>query len=285
MSKPELLRYVELELWSRFSAKLWRGFGLVVAVAAVAGLLGVPYYIRSELSSHLMEVQNTFAKRTEILLQYGKLLSLLSTTYSVKKLELTQQVVLTNQAIDSLLARQIDEELRGQLKGARDYLTQAAWWEEYAHPEVSPRDLIAISLPRTDMYREVKILPHKRITAEERIGGMMVAGTSFPHAVNDGTLRGVMMDTKFRVAHLLAYRLALKDLRGKIVEYDDDASKPEQELNIAIIYNEEFQPAYEGHLDKVASELLVRGEREKFEQYGYLYKIQNEIPAVRVKVD
>jgi hypothetical protein len=280
MTRPELLDYVELKLWSGLVRRLLKWAGAVLVIYALAGTFGFMYYIHSQVDARIKNAEAVYAKKSATLLTYAKLQILLTEAYSTKKLELAREVVLALQGIDQTMAVVKDQRVRAQLDGAQYYLTQDVSWDEYASDEVSPKNLQAISLPRTDLYPIIRILPPREIKAEDTIGGKEISGVAMPHAVNDGTLRGVMLDVKFRIVELRAYRRAMQDVDRRIVEYG--ATTPSQELmnesEVATAASQEFDPAYKRYVAEASNRLLLGGEREIFAKYEYLYSIEKIVP-------
>jgi hypothetical protein len=42
ISRDDLLKYIELDLWSRFQGRLWAMAAIFVTAVSIAGVLGVP---------------------------------------------------------------------------------------------------------------------------------------------------------------------------------------------------------------------------------------------------
>jgi hypothetical protein len=123
-------------------------------------------------------------------------------------------------------------------------------------------------------------LPPREITVPQALGGRGVGGFSAPHAVNDGTLRGVMLDVKFRIVHLRAYRKAMQDINRRILEYGGDTAfqKLMNKSAVATTVSQEFIPAYERYVAEASDKLLLDEERKIFRKYGYLYRVENIVP-------
>jgi len=185
------------------------------------------------------------------------------------------------EGIDHVMPTVKDQNVRNQLDGARHYLIQDVRWDEYANAEVAPKNLKGISLPRTDLYPNIPILPHRAITVEQVLGGRGMGGTSMPHAVNDGTLRGVMLDVKFRIVHLRAYRKAMEVINRKILEYGAATASQKliNESGVTAVVNEEFTPAYRYCVAEASDKLLLDEERKIFQKYEYLYRVENIVPT------
>ncbi len=280
MGKPEWLEYVELKLWAGFERKLWFYAGLVLVIYSLAGTFGIVYYIDSKVDARTKEAEFRYSEKSETLLRYAKLQILLTEAYSAKRLELAQQVVLAVQGIDHVMATINDQKVRDQLEGARYYLIQDVRWDDYANEEVGPKNLKAIALPRTDLYPNIPILPPRTIRVEQALGGRGMGGFSAPHAVNDGTLRGVMLDIKFRIVQLRAYRKAMEHINRRILEYGGDTAfqKLMNKTAVATSVDQEFVPAYERYVAEASDKLLVAEERNIFRKYEYLYRVENIVP-------
>lgn len=280
MSGSEFLEYVELKLWSGFERKLWLYAGLILVLYSLAGTFGIVYYIDSKIEARTKEAEVRYSEKSETLLQYAKLQILLTEAYSTKKLELAQQVVLAVQGIEHAKATVNDQKVRNQLEGARFYLIQDVSWDEYANEEVGPKNLKAIALPAADLYPNIPILPPRRIEVQQALGGRFIGGTSAVHAVNDGTLRGVMLDVKFRIVQLRAYRKAMDHINRRILEYggDTDFQKMVKKIAVAAAVDQEFFSAYERYVAEASDKLLLDEERKIFQKYGYLYRIENIAP-------
>src|ERR1043165_413758 len=93
LSKDDLLKYVELDLWSRFQDRLWKIVGIVMTIVTVLGLLGVPYYIRTEVTSHLVNREKEFTLRIKEITEYSKLLALLRGRYDGEKYRLDGDIL------------------------------------------------------------------------------------------------------------------------------------------------------------------------------------------------
>ncbi len=283
MTRSELLEYIRLKLWDELSKKLRWWAGAILAGYAILGTLGIKFYLNSQIDARTREAATRYSERSQALLRYAGLQTLLVQAYSVKRLELTQQVVLSVDSIDRVLSTTKVQELRNQLDGARHYLIEDIWWDEYASEEVSPRNLRGISLPRVDLYPALAILPHRSITVEESIGGKGMMASSMPHAVQDGTLRGVMLDVKFRIVELRAFRRAMQEMNRRIVTgiVATNLERPPTSQDLKIIVNEEFLPVYAQSVEETADQFLLGAEKDIFGKYESLYRIQNILPPER----
>ncbi len=94
ISRDDLLKYVELDLWSRFRERLWGVLATFLTLITVAGYLGVPYYIRSEMDRRLTEQQATFARRMAEAVTYSELLSMTAVRYHEARFELQKDMAL-----------------------------------------------------------------------------------------------------------------------------------------------------------------------------------------------
>src|SRR5260370_9772903 len=73
----KLAAYIETDLWSRFQTRLWKVVAIVLTGVAIAGLLGIPYYIRSEIQARLQTQSKLYSDRLDEVAAYATAWSLL----------------------------------------------------------------------------------------------------------------------------------------------------------------------------------------------------------------
>jgi hypothetical protein len=272
LSRDELLRYIELELWSRFSARLWGLLAGSLLVGSLATLFGVTYYIRSEIEQRLHEQQTTFALRAEETIKHGELLSLAAVRYYAARFEIQSH---TSLLLAALHARD-DSSAKGSSSAPLDGLIRDLERARSLNNYLPVLRTLEAAVPRASAAR--LFVPGDSVTESTKTLQGAVTITS-PHPVQDGTLLGAVRDLRFRLVELEAYRLALEDLESDISALG--ASSPlerrQSRVSLATLHDEAFGSRYSFYRNRLAREYLSGVPLNTWTTYSPLYSLDSEV--------
>lgn len=286
-------KYVELELWSRFESKLWKFVGAFLTCVTVAGFLGIPYYIRSEISSRLQEQAKTYSDRLETIAAEAKLIAILRS-------EFDSQVYAIRSEADFVIGRleQIKHEVTEKAPKPADGKDAElpAPWNRMNDPIrlmtqlVSLRDVTTIAEKDSGVFiREVFSMEEAARTikvSDPRVYSIEIVGfggnasmSTSSHPVLDGTLGGYVADLKYRILVAASIKKALDRLNDDLLQIGgaEALDKRLASVKVSALEVDVSRPAFQGALTALSESFLTPEERKKFESITGLY-----VPGVAV---
>src|SRR6266545_409113 len=94
---PETWELLEYRIWSRFRTKLWTAVGAFLTAVGLAGLLGIPAYIRGEIlqqtnaeAAKIAATRRQLQRQVELTLARGELLLFVESQVAEASNELTR---------------------------------------------------------------------------------------------------------------------------------------------------------------------------------------------------
>lgn len=268
LSRDELLKYVEVDLWSKFQGRLWTVVGGVLTLVAVVGLLGVPYYIKSQVELQLAQRTREFQLRSEEVMSHAKLLAMESARYQAERLRLDADIyrllnALRDQASDKKnhLASFSPDEALVQLVSSMDFSKTV---------EGSLSTMQLWSIPK-DM-RGKRLLEPTMYTVENP--GLHGAGMySEIHPVRDGTYGGCINDIKYRIVVIEALRRSIAASEKKLLELGgvDENEKRYQVVRFSSLESSEYNESLDKEIASIAAKFLSPEEKKQFEDARKLY--------------
>jgi hypothetical protein len=269
----KLTGYIETDLWSRFQARLWKVVAAFLTVVAIAGFLGIPYYIKSEISARLESQAKTFGDRVEEIAAYSKLSTILQSQYD------SALYGLRSDADVAIIA------LQGKEKEAKDQKRFPSMNSPSAllNQLMSEPDLFIVTnggIMATQIFHflsqdQLKIqvaLPKGRIIENAGISGS--GGYGEPHPVLDGTLGGILQDLKFRIAVLVSLHDSIRAVDEALLRAGDtsDIEKRIAAIKVTALQGDIAAPAFRSKLKAVLDgQFLSQDDKDKFEKARRLY--------------
>jgi len=275
ITRDDLLKYVELDLWSRFSVRLWGALAAFLTLIAVAGFLGVPYYIRSEMDQRLREQEAAFAHRTAEAITYSELLIMAVVRYHEARFEVEKDMAMllgTLQSYRSSLPSN-DTNVR-PLDFVLQDLTQARSLTDYTAAVDSLEAHISANLAKQKLDFAGSITQSVRT-----VQGVAPITTS--HPVQNGTLLGAVRDIRFQLLELEAYRRALADVESDLSTLGavSPLERRQSRATLVALQHEAFSSRYAAHRAQLSKEFLTGESLQAWASSNDIYLLAAELSA------
>ncbi|MBC8031845.1 MAG: hypothetical protein H7Z16_17310 [Pyrinomonadaceae bacterium] len=272
LSKEDLLKYVELDLWSKFQERLWKLVGLFLTIVTVIGLLGIPYYIRNEVTGHLQQREKEFTDKTDQILAYSKLLAILRARYDSERYRFDGEVLRIAAALEEQQGNQISDNAPSLLSPGNELvslISRADFAEVVGSSPIASRPL---EVPEN--LKNVKLLPATIVTLERK-GSALASGDKELHPIRNGTFHGLIKDLRYRIVVLEALRRSILSLEEGMVSLGGgtDLAKRLEVLRVNTLESRDFQGAFANELSSIAGNFLTKSEQAQFAQYQDLYTL------------
>jgi len=282
LSKDDLLKYVELDLWNRFQERLWKLVGLVLTIVTVLGLLGVPYYIRNEVTAHLQEREKEFADNMNEVLAYSKLLAVLKARYDSERYRLDGDVLRIVTALEQ--NAQADSSAKiGFLDPGSELISLISRQDFAEVTSGSPVAGHAFDIP--EELKDKKLSPPTIFTVGDK-GLTLATGGKEPHPVRNGTYRGSVKDFKYRITVLEALRRSIDKMQAVMLSLSTTfgASRKTEVVSVDTLQSQDFNQSFSSELALVANSFLTKEEQAEFARCQNLYTLGykiNYVPAAQ----
>jgi len=273
LSKDDLLKYIELDLWNRFQERLWKVVGIFLTLVTVIGLLGVPYYIKSEVTAHLQRREKEFTDKTDEVLAYSKLLAVLRARYDSERYRFDGDVLRVVSALSEARKSEPDAAKQSpRFNDPENELVALISRQDFARvtdgTALMSRDAFLVP---PDM-KDKKLEPPTVITVEStgiRGGG----GYREPHPVRDGTYNGIIKDLRYRVVVLEGLRRSIDSIQEKMLGLGGTSvlGHRVQVVRVDSIEATEFHDLFSAELASIAKAFLTADEQKEFAQLQGLY--------------
>jgi hypothetical protein len=273
MTRDDLLKYVELDLWSRFQGRLWKVVSVFLTVMTLGGVFGVPYYIRTEIDDRLKERAADFEARTREISAHAKLLAILSVRYNTALAELRGD---TYKLIDALrdYERRNPSKTENHFNNPADELLALVSRDNFSQIVGDTRSSLSSSIfyvdeddPRRDL------LPPLIVTVENR--GFSGAGGVFrqTHPIRNGSYRGAIADIKYRVLVLEALRRSIAYVEERLLSLGGASKLDERMESVRVqgLENEVFAAEFQNNMASLSGVFLTEEERGEFGECRRLY--------------
>jgi len=278
LSRADLLKYVELDLWQRFQERLWRVVGIVLTTVTVVGVLGVPYYITSEVNEALREQSLDFKNRTEAILSQAKLLAVLTARYDSERYRFDTDVYRLIEAIEKHRAENGGEQPEHRFNDPADELAQLVSRVDFAKV-VDGSGLMTQGLFEQPSDLDGKqLLPPTAHLVENR-GLQGSGGYREPHPVRDGTYEGALRDLRFRIVTIEALRRAIASSKDRLIALGGvtEIEKRVETVRVKALESTEFSEALGREVTDLANGFLSDEEKAEFARVQSLY-LEGELP-------
>lgn len=264
LSRDELLTYIELNLWSRFQGRMWQVVGAVLTIVTVGGLLGIPYYIKTQVDLQLVQRAKEFQLRSDEIITHAKLLAIMTARYESERQQLDADIFRIVSAIPPEVSKQTNRNPSGALIAVAS-----------SH-EFSPVvDGALITKGAWDIPPELKgksLFPATMLVYENRglAGG---SGYEETHPVRNGTYQGCIRDIRFRIVLIEALHRAIGNLQKTILELGgaSDAERRVEAVKVSSLKSSEFADSLTREMAKVSDKFLNEEEKREFARVRDLY--------------
>jgi hypothetical protein len=272
LSKDDLLKYVELDLWRRFQERLWKIVGIVLTMVTVVGFLGVPYYIKNEVSDTLQKQATDFKQRTDAILSQAKLLTILTAQYDSERYRFDSDVYRLIDAIKKFRAASGTEQPKHRFNDPEEELAQLISRRDFSKvvdgSAMMTRGVFAV--PKD--LKEQRILPQTSYMVENR-GLQGSGGYSETHPVRNGTYEGAIRDLRFRVVALEVLRRTIAASQDKLLALGGvtEIERRVETVRVKSLESTEFGEAAIKELAAVANSFLSHDDQREFARVQSLY--------------
>ena len=270
VGRSELINYIELDLWSKFQARLWKTVAGVLTLAAIGGVFGVPYYIRNEINARLQRQTEDFDHRTREVFAYSKLLALLSAKYATHLALLQADVLRLATALETAERDDPKSDAIWTRGRSQELLSLAARSDFGSLIDGGVVSRQALMLRKDEGSR--KLFPPVVLAYENRglTGG---GGYTEPHPVLDGTLEGAVRDLQFRIVVLESLRRSMDSVQrgllalGGSTKLDGEFEAVRSEA----LEKDVFAAAFSSSINEISMKLLAEEDRARFRDASALY--------------
>jgi hypothetical protein len=278
LSKDDLLKYVEIDLWERFQERLWKVVGIGLTVITIIGFLGVPYYIKNEMNNALRQQALDFRQRTDAILSQAKLLSVLTTRYNSERSRFDTDVYRLIEAIGKFRAESKGEAPKYRSYAPEDELTQLISRSDFSRV-VDGSAPMAIELFSVPNDLRGKTLMPPTVYIDERMGLQGAGGYRENHPVRDGAYEGAIRDLRFRMVALEALRRAIASSQDGLLALGGvtEIEKRVETVRVKSLESTEFSDSMRKEVASIADSFLNDEEKAEFARFQSLY-LEGELP-------
>jgi hypothetical protein len=262
----KLAAYIETDLWSRFQTRLWKVVASVLTGVAIAGLLGIPYYIRSEIEARLQTQSKLYSDRLDEVAAYAKALSLLQSEYDS---EISRLKFDANSLIPILSNKEDSKSIQKPSELLNNLVSE---------PDFS---LVVKGGPMVgSVFHMLPIEALKMVVAKRSVrivgnaGFRGAGGFSEEHPVLDGTLGGSLKDFKYRIAIIEALRRTIDSVDDAMLQAGgvNETEKRIAELKVVSLKDDIVMATFRAALREIAAgDFLDDQEKKDFERFGIIY--------------
>ena len=272
LSKDDLLKYVELDLWGRFQDRLWKVVGIVLTIFTIVGLLGIPYYIRNEVNSTLQKQAADFKQRTDAILAYSKLLASLTAHYDSERYRFDADVYRLIDAVKKWRSESGQPQTQNRFDDPEEFLAQLASRTDFSKV-VEGSLLMTRGLTTVPEDLKGKRLQPRTSYMVENKGISGAGGYSETHPVRNGTYEGSLRDLRFRIVKLEALRRAIIASQTRLLTLGGvtELEKQVETVRVKSLESTEFNDALAREIAVLANSFLGDEDRKEFTRVQSLY--------------
>jgi hypothetical protein len=274
IKSDELLKYIEVDLWGRFQARLWKVVAAFLTLVTIAGLLGIPYYIKSEISNRLAAQAKTYSDRLEDIAAFSKLLALLTAEQQAHSFSLKADIEL----VIAELARDNASAQGTNATGAHSSMNNPTQLlnELISRPDITTAIDARFMTPFNFISPEdlKKKIDLPRMFVVENRGFTGAGAFSEPHPVLDGTLGGFLDDIKYRIVVLSAFNSAIERVNNELLRLGGATDLDKRVANAKVVGLEAqlSTPAFQDGIKQIMGKtFLTDDEKKKFRTVYALY--------------
>lgn len=271
LSKDDLLKYIELDLWSKFQERLWKVVGIFLTLVTVVGLLGVPYYIKSEVNTHLQQREKEFTDKTNAIFAYSKLLSELRALYASERYRFDGDVLRVVAVLAEAKKSESPPGARPSFQDPDRELVALISRDDFAQVvegSFMSKELFAVP----QELKDKPLVPATVITVENT-GLLGSGGYQEIHPVRDGTYGGIIRDLRYRILVLEVLRRSINDVQRNMLALGGSSAleKRVEEVRVSSLESSEFLDSFSKELTSLANIFLTGTEQEQFSRVQQLY--------------
>ena len=279
LSKDDLLKYVELDLWSKFQERLWKIVGIVITIVSVLGLLGVPYYIRTQVTSHLVDREKEFTLRLKEITEYSKLLALLRARYDSERYRLDGDVLRVIDILEKSDQGRPDKEDHGSFLDPVSELFSLIARSDFADVIENPIARHPLEMVPAS-FQGKSIMPPTFLTVTGS-GLALTTGGKEAHPIKDGTYEGTLKDLKFRILILEALRRSMDKLQADMLVLGNTSPRNDKTITVENLQTTDFQEIFRDQVSSIANQFLNKEEKATFQKYQTLYELGYKVNYVQ----
>jgi hypothetical protein len=272
LSKDELLKFIELDLWSRFQERLWKVVATVLTIATVIGLLGVPYYIKNEVSARLQQREKEFSDKTDEILAYSKLLAVLRSRYDSERYRFDSDALRAVAAISDLRKSESDAEKKARgFENPESELVALVSRQDFSQVTDTAYMSTRLFWVPGDLKSKA-IVPPTMITVENK-GPTGSGSYRQVHPVRDGSYRGVITDLRYRIVALESLRRSIDNVQEKMLSLGgtSELEKKVQIVRVNSLEATDFRTLFSAEVESITNTFLTSDEQREFTKYRELY--------------
>lgn len=271
----EYRELLEIKVWEKIKSRIWGLIGTVLLIVSVLGFLGLNSYIDGKISKATEKAQIEFKKSTERNLFFAKSLALLNAQYSVALNEFRRDV---NYLLRVSKGRNWDAYQMSKAKGgvvtAHDVLSIEL--QMLLRQLIARADFTPIFKQKIDPMQMLDGKEHSPFTEPKDviIEVYKSNGSSYQlstHPILDGSLGGSILDLKYRIMVLHAFKDTYKEFKSEFLSGKTDISIPF--YGASDFYQKYLEDRYKVNVLKIASSYLSDSELKAFKKYFDLYDI------------
>lgn len=298
LTTDAFLKYVEIDLWSRFSSRLWTTVGIFLTFITIAGYTGIRHFIAQEIETKLAKAAKSYSVKLEDIAARTKLLALLRSEYDLRLCAITsgtEFVIATlnlpkagnesviksdsNSEKDPAHVLNIlisDPEIYSVVRPVIASNNEGETREEYKISSFSA----LFNIKEEDKKKQLT-LP-KRLTWHEASLLMNGARSGDAHPVLDGTLGGFITDLKYRLVALAAIKKTIDYLNKDILKIGEMSSLIDHTYKRGKMFDENY---YHNAFNQTlfCSLFLTNAEQNNFNTLMPLYNPQEKQLAFLTK--
>lgn len=271
LSKDDLLKYIELDLWGKFQERLWKVVGIALTIFTVVGLLGIPYYIKGEVSNTLQKQAADFKQRTEAILVYAKLIATLTVQYDSERYRFDADVYRLIDAIKKS-REQRPASLYDRFNGIVVELTHLVSGKDFSGVVEAPAIMTRLRFDIPNDLKGKQWLPPTVHIVENK--GFKASGSyTEVHPIRDGSYEGSIKDLRFRIVTLEALRRAIASSQEKLLTLGGatEMERRVETVRVKSLESTEFSDSLAKEVTALANNFLNDKEKREFARFQSLY--------------
>jgi hypothetical protein len=271
----EYQELLEIKVWEKIKNRVWGLIGSVLVIISILGYLGLSSYIDGKISKATEKAQVEFKKSTERSLFFAKNLALLNAQYTVALNEFRKDITYLLRVSKG---RNWDAYQMSKAQGspvtAHDVLSIQL--KMLLRQLVVRDDFAPIFAQKIDLMKMLDGKEHSPFTESKDVIIEIYKsnGSSYQlsaHPILNGSLGGSILDLKYRIMVLHAFKSTYKEFESEFLSGKSDISIPF--YGAADFYKQYLKERYKSNIDKISSSYLSDSELKTFNKYFDLYNI------------
>jgi hypothetical protein len=250
--------------------------GVFLTVVTVLGLLGVPYYIKNEVTAHLQDREREFTGRTNEVLAYSRLLVVLRAKYDGERYrfdgDVLRLVVALDKDKDQGKDKQPDNDTGPSFLDPASELMSLISAPDFSEV-VAGSSVARRPLEVPESLQGKQVLPATVLIISSK-GLALDTGGMEAHPIRNGTYQGSIKDFKYRIAVLEALRRSIETMQNEMLSLGNFAeAKGAEAVSVDTLQSKTFQQLFTANLTSVVNAFLSRDEQAEFARWQNLYTL------------